>query len=438
MSGAMNRGGGVFYGWWVVAASMVGLALSWPTIAIYTFSPFVIPLAEEFGWQRSQISFAVTVVSHSAMIMSILLGFVVDRLGVRRIMLPSILLLGFTVASLYWLTPSLSHLYAAFLAIAVLGAGTSVLAFSKLVLNWFDRKRGVALGFTMAGVGVGAALLPLFVTYVITHYGWREAYLGMGLMTLILSGGINAALIRERPEQMGLARDGSAPGGPALPAMAANAGYTARQAMRTRQFWLMLISFFLVGVCATGSTAHLVPLLRDRGIDAAQAAGMASSLGIAVIFGRILAGYLMDRFFAPVVAIGFMSGPVLGLALLALGATGAGAFVAAILVGLAIGAEFDILGYFVSRYAGLKAFGRVYGLMLASFQLGGGIGPVIMGLGFDRAGSYTAVLWAFAGLFVITCILLAGLGPYPKFAVAGPENCNATGLVRGSVRRHTG
>ncbi|MGH8245214.1 MAG: MFS transporter, partial [Gammaproteobacteria bacterium] len=194
-----------------------------------------------------------------------------------------------------------------------------------------------------------------------------------------------------------------------------NAGYTGMEAVRTRQFWFMLVSFFLVGVCATGSTAHLVPLLQDRGVSATQAAQIASMLGIAVIFGRILAGWLMDRLFAPFVGIGFMIGPIIGLMLLALGATGAGAYLAATLVGLAIGAEVDILGYFTSRYGGLKSFGLLYGFMLASFQFGGGIGPAIMGLGFDRTGSYTAALWTFSAFFAITCVLFGMLGPYPKF-----------------------
>jgi MFS family permease len=408
----------VFYGWWVVAASMVALALSWPTIAIYAFGPFVIPLSEEFGWQRAEISYAVTIVSFTSMAMSIVLGFLVDRLGVRCVLLPSIGALGLTVLSLCWLSDSLMHFYAAFLAVAVFGAGTSVLAFSKLIMNWFDRRRGLALGFTMAGVGIGAALLPLIVTAIISRYGWREAYLAMGLMILVLSGGINAWLIRDRPQDLGLERDGGAAPASALPPSDPGTGYSAREAARTRQFWFMVISSFLVGTCATGSTAHLVPLLRDRGVAPGEAAQMASMLGIAVIFGRVFAGWLMDRIHAPYVGIAFMLGPILGLTLLALGATGGGAYFAALLLGMAIGAEFDILGYFTSRYGGLKAFGRLYGFMLASYQLGGGIGPALMGLGFDRTGGYTAVLWAFAAFFAITCVLFALLGPYPRFRTA--------------------
>lgn len=410
------QGSKVFYGWWVVGASMVAFAFSWPTIAVYTFSPFVIPLSEEFGWRRGQISYAVTIVSHTATIMTIIIGFVIDRIGARRVILPSIAAVGLTVCSLVWLSASLWHFYAVFFAIGVLGAGTSALAFTRLILNWFDRKRGLAIGLTMSGVGIGATVLPPIITYVIVHIGWREAYLLMGLMILVISGGTATLLRRERPQDMGLERDGGDVNiGPALPPMDTNAGYAFTGAVRTRQFWIMLISSFLVGVSAIGTTTHLMPLLQDRGIAATQAAQMASMLGISVIFGRILAGWLMDRIFAPYVGIVFMMSPVVGLMLLISGATGASAFFATALIGLAIGAEFDFLGYFTSRYIGLKAFGRSYGFMLASFNLGGGFGPAVMGIGFDYTGSYTSVLWTFAAFFTITSISFAILGPYPDF-----------------------
>ncbi len=403
----------IFYGWFVVGASVIGLAFSWPVFAIYTFGPFVIPLSTEFGWQRGEMSAAITVVSWTAMFVSLALGFMVDRLGVRPVMLPSIVLLGLTVASMYFLTGSLWHFYATYFLIAVLGAGTSILVFSKLVLNWFDRKRGLALGISIAGVGVGQAIVPLVATHLIVNFGWRLAFVALGLLVIVLSGGVILLLIRESPDEMGLHKDGALPVDAASSSSHIISGYTVKQAAATRPFWLMLFSFFLVGFCIHGAAVHLMPLLQDRGIPATRAAQILSALGFAVIFGRILGGYLMDRVFAPYVGIAFMLGPVIGLAMLALGASGGWALAAAILLGLAIGAEFDILGYFTSRYAGLKAYGMVYGIMLACFQLGGGIGPYVMGIGFDRTGSYDIVLWTFCAMFLTSCILFGLLGPYP-------------------------
>ena len=408
----VSQRSGMFYGWYVVGAAAVGLALSWPVFAIYTFGPFVLPLSSEFGWQRGEMSAAITVVSWTAMAVSLALGFTVDRLGVMRVMLPSIVLLAMTVASMYFLNGSLLHFYVTYFLIAVLGAGTSVLVFSKLVLNWFDRKRGLALGISIAGVGVGQATIPLVATHMIENFGWRVAFAALGLLVLVVSGGVSALFIRERPTDMGLHKDGATPADAAI-LVGRTIGYSVKQAAATRPFWFMLLSFFLVGFCIHGAAVHLMPLLQDRGVPATRAAQFLSALGMATIFGRILAGYLMDRLFAPYVGIAFMLGPVIGLAMLALGASGGWALWSAILLGLAIGAEFDILGYFTSRYAGLKAYGMVYGIMLASFQLGGGIGPYLMGVGYDRTGSYVVVLWTFTAMFFITCVLFALLGPYP-------------------------
>lgn len=405
----------IFYGWWVVFASIIAMALSWPVFAIYALSAFMIPLQMEFGWQRGEMSYAVSVASLCAVFVSIVLGYLVDRFGVRKIALPSIVLLGITIGAMRGLTGAIWEYYFAFFCIAVLGAGTSVLVFSKLILNWFDRRRGLALGLAIAGVGLGQALIPPGTTYVINHYGWREAYLSLGLLILVVGGGVCWLLIREFPSSMGLSKDGiNADSSDAVASALQPAGFTFKEAMGTRPFWLMLGSFFLVGLCIHGCAAHLIPLLVDRGISAQRAAGFMSALGIAVIFGRIFAGYLMDRIFAPWVGIGFMLAPVVGLSLLALGASGGVALLAAILLGLAIGAEFDILGYFISRYIGLRVFGFAYGLMLACFQLGGSIGPVVMGRGFDQTGVYTNVLWLFVGMFCVTCVLFSLLGPYPS------------------------
>ena len=157
---------------------------------------------------------------------------------------------------------------------------------------------------------------------------------------------------------------------------------------------------------------HLVPLLTDRGVSA-QSAALVMSLGaVGGMLGRVGGGYLLDRFFAPYVAVCFFCGSALGIFLLWSGAVGGLAFVAAFLGGLGVGAEFDIIAYMVSRYFGLRAFGEIYGYVFAAFTLGGVIGPPLMGIGFDSTGSYSPVL----GGFVVTTLMAAGLmtqlGPY--------------------------
>ena len=403
----------MFYGWRIVLACIPGLALSWPVLTIYTFSPFVIPLSTEFGWDRAEISFALTVALFTGVVVSVILGVIVDKFGIKRVVLPSIVLFAITFSSLYWLTDSLFHFYVTYFLIVVVGSGTSVLVFSRLIFNWFDIKRGLALGIAMSGVGIGSAILPLVANYFIVEHSWRMAYLMLGIMVLFISGGILSLIVRDNPHEMGLQKDGIA-ARVEKASLPPQIGYTFKQAVCTRPFWLMLVSFFIIGIAINGMLAHFMPILQDRGISAVHAARTLSLLGIAVIIGRIMAGILVDRYFGPYVAIGFMLAPIIGISILALGAKGNITILSALLLGFALGAEFDFIGHFVNRYLGLKTYGLFYGVMLSGFQLGGGIGPVMMGMEFDMAGGYTNSLWIFVAFFVATCLLYLFLGPYPK------------------------
>jgi MFS family permease len=173
-----------------------------------------------------------------------------------------------------------------------------------------------------------------------------------------------------------------------------------------------------------GCLIHLVPLLTDRGISPQSAALAASLLGGALLLGRVGAGYLLDHFVASAVASTFFCGAAFGFVLLWSGMTGGLAFAAAFLVGLGMGAEGDIIAYLVSRYFGLLAFGEIYGYAFAAFTLGGVVGPLLMGLGFDSTGSYRLVLGIFVLASLAAAVLMTRLGPYrlwePASAVAAP------------------
>lgn len=189
-------------------------------------------------------------------------------------------------------------------------------------------------------------------------------------------------------------------------------GVSGREALRDGIFWLLFTAVFLVAVSVIGCLIHLVPMLRDRGMSAQAAAFATSIFGGAVIPGRVGSGYLLDRYFASHVAVTFFCGAAVGILLLWSGATGGLAYVAAFLVGMGMGAEGEIMAYLVSRYFGLRAFGEIFGYAMISFTLGGIVGPLLMGVGFDETGSYHLVL----GLFLVATLVGAGLmtwlGPY--------------------------
>ena len=189
---------------------------------------------------------------------------------------------------------------------------------------------------------------------------------------------------------------------------------SGREAMKTSSYWLILASFLMVGVGLTGVLAHLYPLLIDRGLSPQLAARCMASIGPGIIIGRILAGYLMDRFFAPYVTAMFLLGMVLGISILASGTTSILVFPAAILVGMASGSEISEIAYICSRYFGRKAFGQIYGIMFAAFQIGAIFGAPLMGLYHDRAGDYIGALWILAGIVLTGAITIALLKPYPQ------------------------
>lgn len=413
---------GIFYGWWNVAASFAGLSLSYAMFTVFSFGTFVGPLQEEFGWGRGPMALALTIANITVVVASPLLGALIDRLGSRRVMVVSISLLGLCVMSMGLLTDDIRHYYLMHILIPLLGAGTLPLAYSRIIVAWFEKRRGLALGIALSGFGVGAAMVPALASWVIGLWGWREAYVVFGGLVLLISLPVAAFILREKPSDLGARPDGrylhdGAQAPPSdlrvRPEASVAAGMNLREAMRTRPFWFLVVSIILIGVGITSILAHLVPMLIGRGVEPSRAAFAMSLLGLGLIFGRILSGWLMDRFFAPYVAAGFQLGMVCGLVLLALDFSGPLAFAAGVSVGLATGSEISEISYLVSRYFGMKAFGLINGIMFAAFQLGSGVGAYAMGAYYDAAGDYIDALWVVTGLVIISTALIALLGPYP-------------------------
>jgi MFS family permease len=193
---------------------------------------------------------------------------------------------------------------------------------------------------------------------------------------------------------------------------------TVGEALRTTTFWIMLVAFLLIGLSVTSVQLALPQLLTDRGVDAMLAATALSAVAVALVFGRIGAGWLMDRFFAPRVAIAFLAGPIVAILLLAAGASGPFAFVAGLLTGMAAGAEVDVTAYLTSRYFGLRFFSGIYAWYYGAYSLGAGFGPLLTAAARDNLGSYTEALYMHAALLVVAALLLARLGPFPQWRAA--------------------
>src|SRR5205823_6701051 len=247
------------------------------------------------------------------------------------------------------------------------GVGTPI-PYAAVITQWFDRQRGLALGIGIAGVGLGVALVPQLAAALIAAFGWRTAYLGLGAAILVIAFIPVAVFLRE-PRQVSQSQRRAAAA--ALP------GVEAGAAFRSGLFWALSVAFFLDVIAINGTLTHIVALLTDRGVALQAATAALSGVGIALIFGRILSGWCLDRLWGPYVAITFFVLPMIGIALLASGAVGFVPFLGAILLGLGIGAEVDLMAFFAGRYFGARNYAKIYGTMFGIFAFGVGIGPTL-------------------------------------------------------------
>lgn len=413
MAAVNNRRGRVFYGWWIVGAAMVGMSTAPSQFAFGSLGLFIVPLSDEFGWNRAEISFALTVFTVSLAVCLPLVGRIADRVGSRRVVVPSILVCGLSLAAIP-LIGELWHLLLIFLVIGSLGAGANNLPYMLTISAWFDRRRGLAIGLAMAGAGFGFTYVPPLVQYTIDAFGWRPAYWVLAVITILVAAPVVGLVFRDTPADKGLRADGDAEVADAATARE-TAGLTVRAALRRREFWLLWAMFCALSFSLYGLLPHFVPLLTDRGMPPADAAWAASSIGATIIIARVIIGYLIDRFFAPRVALVFFLLSAAGIGLLAASDTPVSAFVAAILIGLSIGAEIDLLAYLSGRYFGLRHFGSVYGLMFAALLVGTSAGPVSFGAVYELQGSYLSILVFCALLNVAASLVMALMPRYPDF-----------------------
>ena len=417
MSGQRSR---VFYGWWVVLAAAFGLCLGSPPIVVFSFGVFLKALSQEFHSGRAAISLAFTLHNLASAVTAPLVGRLIDRYGARRIILPATAICGSILLSSRFLTASIWQLYVFYIMLGVVGIGISPVPYGNVVSRWFDRQRGLALGVMMFGLGLGAILMPSLAQRLITMFGWRMAYATVGAAILLVSLPVVAALLKDRPENMGLLPDGVVGIRAARDGGSGDSGVTWEEARRSPTFWLMVSAFFLVGASVHGCVLHTAAILTDRGSTSQTAALATSLVGGALLIGRVGSGYLLDRAFGPRVAAIFFGGVALGIALLWVGNSQRAAFVGAFLVGLGMGAEVDIIAFLTSRYFGLRAFGEIYGYAFGAFVLAGGFGTFLMGEGFDWTGSYRAPLAGFFTATLTAIVLMTRLGPY-RYRACQPQ-----------------
>jgi len=343
-----------------------------------------------------------------------LIGALSDRFGPRKVILASTIIFALLLLFAPLLPAQLAILYVFYSAAGLAGNGTAPIPYGRLVASWFDRRRGLALGLALVGIGLGAIFMPALSQKLIARVGWRNTYTVIAALILAIPVPAVALFMKDVPAMLGQFPDGAPSRRSAAPIGAGHAieGFTWPEARRTSTFWRIVAAIFLLGGSVHGCVLHLAPLLTDKSVPADTVALAVGTFGAALMIGRAGSGYLLDRFFAPRVGMSLFAAAACGMALLRFAADTPLVFPAVFLVGMGMGAEVDMIAYLTSRYFGLRALGEIYGYAFAGFTLAGALGPWLMGLGFDRTGSYHSVLLAFCAATLLSAALVSTLGPY--------------------------
>ena len=415
----------LFYGWWVALVTAVGLFLGPIPVIVFCFGVFLKPLIQEFHSSRGAISLAFTTFSIVQALSLPIVGRVVDRIGPRKVILPFSVLAGLMLLSTWLFSGKLWQIYFFYGSMGLLVCGgTGPVTCGTVISRWFDRHRGLALGVMMAGLGAGALIMPPVAQHLIAALGWRLTFSIFGAVVLLINVPVVGIFLKESPESMGFLPDGDSYPRTVASGMSSGPGMSLSEALRSPTYWLLFFTFMLVSGSGQGSYTHIAAILADRG-SAARTAALATSLfGAGLLAGRTGSGYLLDRFFAPRVAAIIFSCAAAGICLLRVSGSQRLAFIAAVLIGLGIGAEGDVMAYLTSRYFGLRSFAAIYGFTFSGFVLGGGFGVYVMDRTFDVTGSYATALNLFSILTVIGAALMLRLGAYryerQAFATPGP------------------
>lgn len=402
----MGQKSSVSDAWLMVLFATVGAGVCSTSIILMTAGVFIKALGAEFHWDRAQSSGSLSICALSLAAATPVVGVLIDRFRLRLVLVVSLAAYGATVMALPLMVKSwgLAGFYLGFFLIGVLGAGSNTIVYLRVISGWFDRSRGLALGISMSGVALGGAIAAPIAAAVIQRYGWAAGYHALGVIPIVVGVPLGLFLLREAPTQSVA---------PASEIKSDLTGSSLSPADASRALWLIGAAAFLMAVSINGAQIHLVPMLLDRGVALSSAALATTVLAVTALFGRVAAGYLFDRIFAPRAAIGIFALSCVGCAGLLVATSSTSAYVCAALLGFGAGAESDLLGYLVGRYFGLERFGKMFGWVFASFMAGTAVGPILFGIGFDVSGSYVTSLYCAGMALLAVCALCAMM---PRFS----------------------
>lgn len=382
----------IFYGWRMVAAGS-GLQFLQAGLMQQSFGAYVAVLAAERGWSKTALSGAAALQSAETAIIGPFMGWLIDRIGPQRLIQIGVVVFGLGLIGLGFIQ-SLIGFYVAVLTIAL---GTSMCGYFPInvaIIHWFERKRGRALAGSSMGLALGGLLVPLVAASMLA-FGWRATAIGSGLLAIALGVPLSR-YFRGRPADLGETIDGeppqerSADAAPAAaPAGAQELEFTAREAMRTRAFWLLALAHGAALLVVTSVNVHAITHMKEgMGYTVAQASLVISLMTVAQVGGVGIGMLVGDRYNKRLMAAGCMVMHSVGLLMLTW-ANGVAMLVAfAILHGAAWGLRGPFMQAIRADYFGRRSIGMIMGLSSLIISFGQIAGPLVAGGMADLTGNY--------------------------------------------------
>lgn len=401
---------------YVVIGATLGLASGYGPVFLGIAGIFLKPMADTFNWSRADVSLLSTLAMVGVAVCSPFIGGLADRRGWNQVIAVSIVLFFVGLLAIALAPASLAYIIAAGLFVGVGGAATTAVGYNSVIAHVFERRLGLALGLAMTGSGIGSMIVPMLSGKLLTLMTWREACALVAVGALLTGFLAHQLIFRIATHQ----QPGASPGRQIQQVAAVDAiekgGAGLADAVKSYRFWLIGMTGTMISIMSVGAFVHMASHFSDRGFDPAVAARFVGLYGLGLSLGRIAVGFILDRMFAPGVAFAvFLLGGA-GFLLLSLSAIQPlwVLSLAAIMIGIAGGAEGDLIPFFVRKYFGLNAFGAIYGAMFACFTTGSALGPFLYGLSFDLMDSYVPVFKISAILSCICALAILALGRYPK------------------------
>jgi predicted MFS family arabinose efflux permease len=394
-------------GWKILLTTCMGLGFGLSGIPFYAFSLFPPAMVKEFpDWTIGQMGISISCVTFMQFATGPLAGRLMDRHGVRRLLIPSAIAFALGTAAMTLVRGPVWVLWAGYVLMAVLGMFTTSVAYSRVVVTWFDRRRGIALGITMAGSAIVSLILPQLLTRVMGEGNWRAGYLACAALAL-LPLPLLMLFLRERTIDVA--------GGYARPSY----GLPVREAIRTRPFIIMVLAAALYSPGIQSVVTHLKTILTGMGVAPMDIAGTLFWMGIGIFAGRFVAGTTLDKFrHQPVVAVALFFVPALSF-LMFQSQIADYAWVAVLLLGMSIGIEGDVFGYMTSRFFGMRCYAELFGWIFGVMCVMGAVGPLFVLLLETILGNTETALdlaiKIYTLLFVASALMMAFIGKYPEW-----------------------